>query len=193
MGECRHPRRHHAMKLLSHLSPNGDGLPRPADARLLSLGLVAWEAALAEAEDTREAALAREWSATPGGKALLAAIIGNSPFLSGVTIAEWGFLTRAVVEGADPLFGEILTATETQAARGENRAMLMRRLRIAKRRAALVAAVAEFAGSWSLEQQMAALSRFAEATIAAAVRDALRAAAASGAIASVDPADPETG
>ncbi len=35
-GECRRPRRRHAMKLLSHLSPDGDGLPRPADARRFS-------------------------------------------------------------------------------------------------------------------------------------------------------------
>ncbi len=181
------------MKLLSHLSPNGDGLPRPADARLLTLGLAAWEAALADAQDTSCAALAREWSATSAGRGLLAAIFGNSPFLSGLAIAEWGFLTRIVEEGADPPFKEIVTPTETHADRGENRATLMRRLRIAKRRVALIAAVAEFAGSWSLEQQMAALSRFAEAAIGAAVRDVLRAAAANGSVAPIDPADPESG
>ena len=181
------------MKLLSHLSPNGDGLPLPADARLLSLGLAGWEAALAEAQDKSCAALARQWSATSAGRGLLAAIFGNSPFLSGLAVAEWEFLTRIVEEGADPLFKEIVTATETHADRGENRAMLMRRLRIAKRRLALLGAVAEFAGRWSLEQQMAALSRFAEAAIGAAVRDVLRVAAANGSIAPIDPADPESG
>ena len=80
-----------AMKLLSHLSPNGDGLPRPADARLLALGFAAWESALAEAEDERGAARARQWSATSAGRGLLAAIFGNSPFLSGLAATEWGF------------------------------------------------------------------------------------------------------
>jgi len=181
------------MKLLSHLSPNGDGLPRPADARLLTLGLTAWGAALAEAQDQSRAALARRWSTSAPGRALLAAVFGNSPFLSGLAVAEWGFLTRIVEEGADRPFEEIITATETHAEHGENRAMLMRRLRIAKRRVALLAAIAEFAGSWSLEQQMSALSRFAEAAIGAAVRDALRAAAANGAAAPIDPEDPESG
>ena len=51
----------------------------------------------------------------------------------------------------------------------------MRPLRLARRRVALLAAVAELAGSWSLEQQMAALSRFAEAAIGAALRHLLRA------------------
>ena len=69
----------------------------------------------------------------------------------------------------------------------------MRRLRIAKRRVALLAAVAELAGSWSLEQQMSALSRFAEAAIGAAVRHLLHSAAANGSIAPIDPEDPEGG
>ena len=69
----------------------------------------------------------------------------------------------------------------------------MRRLRIARRRVALLAAVAELAGCWSLEQQMAALSRFADAAIGAALRHLLRAAAASGSITLANPADPERG
>jgi len=181
------------MKLLSHLSPNGDGLPRPADARLLTLGFSAWETALTEAEDQRDAALARRWSATSAGRDLLAAIFGNSPFLSGLAAAEWALLTRIVEQGADLPFAEIVTAIETHSDRGENRAALMRRLRIAKRRVALLAAVAELAGSWSLEQQMTALSRFAEAAIGAAVRDLLRVAAVNGSIAPLDPEDPENG
>ncbi|MFI4948601.1 MAG: bifunctional [glutamine synthetase] adenylyltransferase/[glutamine synthetase]-adenylyl-L-tyrosine phosphorylase [Alphaproteobacteria bacterium] len=181
------------MTLLSHLSPNGDGLPLPADARLLTLGWSAWEAALAEAVDERCVALARGWSATAPGRALLAAIFGNSPFLSRLAVAEWQFLTRIVEEDADPVLEEIVTATETRDERGENRASLMRRLRIAKRRVSLLAAVAEFTGSWSLEQQMNALSRFAEAAIGAAVRDPLRAAAANGSLAPIDPEDPEKG
>jgi glutamate-ammonia-ligase adenylyltransferase len=181
------------MKLLSHLSPNGDGLPRPADARLLALGFAAWETALAEAADKRAAARARQWSATFSGRALLAAIFGNSPFLSGLAATEWALLTRIVEEGADRPFKEIVTATETRADHGENRAALMRRLRILKRRTALLAAVAELAGSWSLERQMDALSRFAEAAIAVAVRDLLRAAAAQGSITPVDLEAPENG
>ncbi len=175
------------MKLLSHLSPDAHELPRPADARRRDLGFDAWDAALTEAPDPRRAAQARDWSATPAGNALLAAIFGNSPFLSGAAVAEWDFLTRLVEEGADPLFEEIATATETHAEGGENRAVLMRRLRIAKRRVALLAATAELAGAWTLERQMAALSRFAEAAIGAAVRHLLEAGAANGPLPLADP------
>src|SRR4029077_619920 len=107
--------------------------------------------------------------ATPEGKRLLAAIFGNSPFLSRIAAEEWACLTRLVDQGPDPLFAE-RRATTGRADVGENTAELMRRLRIAKRRVALVAGVAELAGWWSLERQMEALSAFADAAIAAAMR-----------------------
>ena len=153
------------MKLLSHLSRNGEGLPGPADERRLVLGFAAWHEALALALGEPTGDPARRWSATGRGKRLLASIFGNSPFLSEVAAKEWGFLTRLVEEGADPLFAEIIAAIELPADRREDTTALMRRLRIAKRRVALVAAVAELAGAWSLEQQTGALSRFAEAAV----------------------------
>ena len=85
------------MKLLSHLSPTGGGAScrRPPTQRLLRARRAAWDEALAEAGDQRRAAAARAWSATPAGQGLLAAIFGNSPFLTGVAVAEWEFLVRA--------------------------------------------------------------------------------------------------
>jgi len=180
------------VKLLSHLSLDGGELPRPADSRRLALGLAAWEEALAQADDPQLSARALAWSATPAGTGLLAAIFGNSPFLSGVAVAEWRFLTRMVEDGADTVFDEVITATLCQDS-GENRAALMRRLRIARRRAALVAAVAELAGRWSLERQMAALSQFAEAALQAALAHLLREAAATGTLTPPVPDDPECG
>ncbi|HEX3884619.1 MAG TPA: bifunctional [glutamine synthetase] adenylyltransferase/[glutamine synthetase]-adenylyl-L-tyrosine phosphorylase [Stellaceae bacterium] len=178
------------MKLLSQLSPDGGPLPLPADARRLEIGLAAWNEALDAAEDHQAAARARTWSASPAGRKLLAAIFGNSPFLSGVAVAEWDFLSRLVEHGADPLFGDILGTTLAHN-HGENRAETMRRLRVAKRRTALVAAVAELAGAWTLERQMAALSGFAEAALRAALRHLFREAAEAGTMTLADPGDPE--
>ncbi|HKS89381.1 MAG TPA: bifunctional [glutamine synthetase] adenylyltransferase/[glutamine synthetase]-adenylyl-L-tyrosine phosphorylase [Stellaceae bacterium] len=170
------------MTLLSPLSPARGGPPLPADPRLLDLGFAAWETALAEAADPARVARARAWSGSAAGRRLLASLFGNSPFLSGAAVTEWDFLTRLVEEGADPLFEEIAGAIERHRERGENRAALMARLRIARRRVALLAAVAELAGVWAVEQQTAALSRFAEAAIGAAVRHLLLAAAETGAL-----------
>jgi len=165
------------MKLLSHLSPDGDGLPEPADARRLALGFEAWNEVLALAPNDPEGDLARHWSEAPSGKRLLASIFGNSPFLTGIAAKEWAFLTRLVEQGPDPIFGEIAAGIEKTEDLGEDTAAVMRRLRIARRRVALVAALAELAGVWSLEQQTAALSRFAEAALGAALRHLLREAA----------------
>jgi glutamate-ammonia-ligase adenylyltransferase len=179
--------------LLSHLSSGSDGLPLTADTYSLALGFDAWEVVLAAAEDTHRSAHARAWSATAAGKNLLAAIFGNSPFLSRIAVAEWDFLTRLVEEGPHPSFEEILADTERPRNGGENRAELMRRLRIAKRRVALLAAVSEIVGYWALERQMEALSRFAEAAIGAAVRHLLRSAAEVGTFRPADPDNPERG
>jgi glutamate-ammonia-ligase adenylyltransferase len=174
-----------------------DRLPPPADPRLLELGLSAWNAALAEVGDAPRAATAREWSGTPTGARLLAALFGNSSFLGQAAVAEWDFLIRLIEEGPDAPFEEIVAGIERRDDGGEaaagDRAALMRALRLARRRVALLAAVAELAGSWSLERQMAALSRFADAAIGAALRHLLRGLAASGAIGLIDPADPEQG
>jgi len=179
------------MKLLSHFSPDGGGLPKPADARRLSLGFEAWNEALALAQGNPASDLARQWSAAGAGKRLLASIFGNSPFLTGVAVKEWAFLTRLVEQGPDPLFHDIAAGIEKTEEFGEDTAAVMRRLRIAKRRAALVAALAEVAGAWSLEQQTAALSRFAEAALGAALRHLLRGAAGKGLIALAAADQPE--
>jgi glutamate-ammonia-ligase adenylyltransferase len=167
----------------------GGGLPEPADPQRLALGFAAWEAALGCAGP--EAQHARTWSSSAAGRRLLAAIFGNSPFLSDVAVKEWAFLSRLVESGPDPLFAETAASAERCDNPGEDMAALMRRLRILKRRVALLAALADLVQAWSLEQQMAALSRFAEAALGAALRHLLRAAAAKGQLTLAEAADPE--
>ncbi|HEX6442511.1 MAG TPA: bifunctional [glutamine synthetase] adenylyltransferase/[glutamine synthetase]-adenylyl-L-tyrosine phosphorylase [Stellaceae bacterium] len=181
------------MELLSPLSPgrNGHPPPEPADPRQAGLGFAAWEAALAEAQDNPDAPRARAWSTSAEGRRLLAAVFGNSPFLSRIAAEEWIFLTRLVEAGPDPLFDELRADTTRHADGGENTAELMRRLRVARRRVALLAGVAELAGGWTLERQMAALSGFADAAIGAAIRHLLRGGAAKGLLSPADPDDPE--
>jgi glutamate-ammonia-ligase adenylyltransferase len=189
------------MTLLSQISADaqarrpegaiGVGLPQPADQRRLALGFAAWEEALDLAGG--EADGARAWSRSPAGRRLLAAMFGNSPYLADIAVKEWAFLSRLVARGPDPLFAELAETVETRADPGEDTAALMRRLRIMKRRVALLAALADLAAVWSLERQMAALSRFAEAALGAALRHLLRQAAAGGRLALADPADPEEG
>jgi [glutamine synthetase] adenylyltransferase / [glutamine synthetase]-adenylyl-L-tyrosine phosphorylase len=170
---------------------DGNEFPPPADERRLELGFAAWAETISGASSDPVARNARDWSQTPAGRRLLAAIFGNSPFLSALAIREWRRLDRLVAAGPEPLFIEIAADIEDKADRGENTSALMRRLRAGKRGVALVAALAELAGVWSLEQQTDALSRFAEAALGATCRHLLRRAAGDNRLALADPADPE--
>ena len=171
------------MTLLSYLSsehPADSVPPLAGDTRLQSLGFSAWREALADAADS-EAAEARAWSETAAGQRLLAAMFGNSPFLTGVAVREWRFLTRLVTEGADKAIGSVLAETAGSPERGTE-AELMRRLRLARRHNALMVAVADLTGVWQLDQQMQALSGFAEAALEGVLRHLFADAAARGAL-----------
>ena len=185
------------MTLLSDISADlaadRDLLPDPADPRLLELGLSAWNAALAEAEDAKRRRRARAWSATPEGDRLLAALFGNSSFLSGVAVAEWDFLTRLIDEGADALFEAILAAIEAPEDSGEDSGVAdapaahrpaPRRASRGRRRTGrqLVARTPD----GSAQPLRRSGDRRGAAPSAARARG-------SGAIAPVDPADPEPG
>jgi glutamate-ammonia-ligase adenylyltransferase len=183
------------VNLLSHFSSNGRRdsrrlLPLPSDLRLLALGEAAWREALAEAGDAADAA--RAWSQTEAGHKLLAALFGNSPFLSGVAVREWAFFTRLVEGGADIAFDAVIGET-TDPPDGETQAELMRRLRIARRRIALIVAVADIASAWDLDRQMQALTGFAEAALDAAIGHLLRKAAADKLIPADAPAPEKSG
>jgi glutamate-ammonia-ligase adenylyltransferase len=179
------------MTLLSHLSRDGDDLPQAADPRRLALGHEAWSEALARAGDDPRAEAARRWSKTLPGRRLFDAVFGNSPFLTECAVKEWAFLIGLVETGPDAAFADLIAGLEEPRDPGGDRAALMRHLRISRRRAALLAAVAELAGVWSLEQQTSALSRFAETALGAALRHLLRAAAGVGAIELAHPGAPE--
>ncbi|HEV2188640.1 MAG TPA: bifunctional [glutamine synthetase] adenylyltransferase/[glutamine synthetase]-adenylyl-L-tyrosine phosphorylase [Stellaceae bacterium] len=183
------------MNLLSHFSSNKrrDGRNRlslPGDMRLLALGEAAWQEALAETGDA--ASPAHGWSTTKPGRDLLAALFGNSPFLTGVAVREWAFLTRLVELGADAAFREIIGETANPPD-GETQAELMRRLRIARRRVALTVAVADIAGAWDLERQMQVLTGFAEAALDAGIGHLLRKAAADKLLPAEAPAPKQSG
>ena len=165
-------------------------MPLPGDMRLLSLGEAAWQEALAEAGDAASAAHA--WSSTKRGHDLLAALFGNSPFLTGVAVREWAFLTRLIDEGADAAFAALIAET-AHPRDGESQAELMRQLRIARRRVALTVAVADIAGTWNLERQMQALTGFAEAALDAAISYLLRKAATDKVLPAEAPAPEKSG
>ena len=158
-------------------------LPRAGDRQALETHNDRWRETEAAGSGAAE---------SPAAQALLAAIFGNSPYLSRSLIADPEFARLLLESGPDEAFAAALAETETDIA-GEREAALMKRLRDAKRRGALAIGVADIAAVWPLATITSALSRLAEAALRASCRHLLRAAHNAGRLALPDPADPETG
>ncbi|MET1026926.1 MAG: bifunctional [glutamine synthetase] adenylyltransferase/[glutamine synthetase]-adenylyl-L-tyrosine phosphorylase, partial [Dongiaceae bacterium] len=125
-----------------------------------------------------------------GTLALLDAIFGNSPFLGQCVLAESALFLDVVANGPDSVCSKVLQELRDVTAVTTDERDLMRMLRRAKRQAALLIAVADITGWWSLEQVTGALSDLAETTLQAAVGFQLRQLHAAGDILLPDPALP---
>ncbi len=123
---------------------------------------------------------------------LVAFVASCSPYLAQAMSREAAFV--AGLE-ARPL-GEAIEAeiaAASQAREAADRDDLFRRLRVAKRRAAVAIALADAAGAFDLDHVTGALTRLADAALGAALSFFLKAETKAGRFAPADPADPERG
>ncbi|MGQ0664864.1 MAG: bifunctional [glutamine synthetase] adenylyltransferase/[glutamine synthetase]-adenylyl-L-tyrosine phosphorylase [Pseudomonadota bacterium] len=153
--------------------------PRPADPASVERELGRWREA-AKALDTPGRRFARRLAAARAGQALLGAVFGNSPYLSDALVKEIGFATELLSRGPDLAFAGLVR--DGGPAPGVDAATLMTRLRILKRRAALVVGLADLASLWPLERVTGALSDVAELALEAALGHLLAEAARGGAL-----------
>ncbi len=170
-------------------------LPAPADAEAAERGMQDFiehlDAAREDAPDNARAAL--DFAKSGDGKRLLEGVFGCSPFLTQVLLREPCWLGRLVSAGPDALARDIIDETRGPTAAITDETQLMRALRIAKRRLALTAALADIAGQWTLYQVTEALSDFADASADAAAGFVIRRAAERGAFKLKHPDDPQRG
>jgi len=128
-----------------------------------------------------------------GGRQLLDAIFGNSPFLGQCLLNEIGFLRDLLDRGPEAMFDDILETLDSRATSDEGQDALMSRLRRAKRRVALLIAIADIADLWPLGQITGSLSKFADAATHLTTAHLLQAAATQGALTLHDTDDPNLG
>ncbi len=136
-------------------------------------------------------ALAALIAAEPRKRALLLGVFGASPYLTELARRDPAGLVVALT--SDPAHRIDLLLEKTRALAAEDEAELMRDLRLIKQEAALVIALADLSKTWETLACAAALTRVADATLAAAARFTLRAANAAGKIELYDQRDPERG
>ncbi len=109
---------------------------------------------------------------------LLSPVLAVSPFLRRCARAELGFLKSVFEIGPDTALIEVTDEIKDELIHELDTARLMARLRILRRRVALLVALADVFGLWSLERVTHVLSEFADCALSASVSHLLRLAAA---------------
>ncbi len=165
-------------------------IPRPHDGNAVRVGLERWAEQAARLTDPDVRQAVESLAADETGRALLAAIFGNSPYLTQIALREQSFICRIVAESPDQTLAATMVELWDDAGEADVKAELMRVLRVAKRRVAMLAAIADITGQWPLERVTAALSDLADAALQLTVRFLLADAAARGEIALPDREQP---
>jgi glutamate-ammonia-ligase adenylyltransferase len=132
-----------------------------------------------------------EIAADDTGLRLLKSVFGNSPFLARCLLRDPAFARQLAFSDPESLFSTLIQELHPKALNHLDESVLMQRLRVARRRAALLIAVCDIGGIWPLERLTGALSRFADAAVRATVAHLLAEGAKRGEIELIDLADPE--
>jgi glutamate-ammonia-ligase adenylyltransferase len=154
--------------------------------------LAAW---LREIEGTSAAAPLRDLlGAYPLARQLLSGLAVYSPYLWDLVRADPGRLLR-LFECDDPAvhFADLLARTTDALSATADEAEAMRALRLMKSEAALLIAIADIGGVWTVPQVTRALTELADCAVQGAVRFLLNDAVRRGRLAPADPAAPESG
>ena len=168
--------------------------PRPADEAALALCWERWRENAARSEDDALIAFADACESDPGANALLGALFGNSRYLSHCLTADQGFAQVLVEQGPEAAYAAARElAADTSALGDESRQQVMKRLRVAKRRASLAIGTADIVSVWPLERVTGALSDIASTTLGAVCAHLLRNLHDRGKLALPDPDTPERG
>ena len=163
-------------------------LPAAGDPELLAVGLESWREITAE--DPALTDFADTLDGMTNGPEILNAIFGNSPYLSSCLLAEPQLLRHLVEDGAELTLGWIYEEMESATPLEAERDAVMAALRIAKRRIALLTALADLGKVWPLMKITAVLSDFAGAAVEICCRHLLTAAAEKGDLTLPHPDDP---
>jgi len=172
------------------LTPDYAFFPRVADPARVSLGRERWRDAASAQADPDLARWMTDIADDGAAAPLLDGVFANSPFLTSCLEREPGIARALLAEGPDAPFARLLDGLEADLGREGDTARLKRGLRVGKRRAALLIALADLAGAWDLGQVTGALSTLAERAIRLSLDHLLRREAERGAIRLADPDRP---
>ena len=163
--------------------------PEPASGERARAGREEWRTAAAALGGADES-FARALDGDGRARAFLDDVFGNAPALGRALTREPAQLREMAEQGPNAAFAGALGEISDAAGPTADRRALARRLREAKRRARLTAALAELARAWPLQQVAVALTRLADAVLASALDHLLREAFARGTLLRPDQDEP---
>ena len=105
----------------------------------------------------------------PSTGQLLRGMFSGSPFLANCALVEVPFLKDVLTKGPDSAFVRVVDGLKDSATWEADESELMRTLRVARRRVALLVALADLAGHWPLERVTQALSDFIDAALSVTI------------------------
>ncbi len=155
-----------------------DSLPMIGDAERAGAGLQHWNEQTAKLEDPSEIEFARSLPDDPLAGRLLRAIFANSPFLTQCILRDIAFFVQLLRDGPSEALHELIAGLQALKSEDTDRQSLMQALRSARGRAALLIALADLTGTWSLGEVTGALTRFATMTLSICLSHLLRQAMA---------------
>jgi glutamate-ammonia-ligase adenylyltransferase len=126
----------------------------------------------------------------PRTKPMIEVVFGNSPFLTVALLKEPAFLRQILTHGPTATWQQEVQAIDQALATETDIKRLMKGLRVGKRRLALLTALADISGLWSLEQVTEALADYASQALNLASIHLLRAGAQGGHITLPHPQEP---
>ena len=173
-------------------SPDPDQLPRPADPERMERGLERFHDAADASDDPAVSAVVKELAEDQTMQALLAGVFGNSSFLGQCLVRDIAFVPAIFNGGFDHAFESVMhdLAIFDPAASFTDTGMTLRR---AKRRIALLTALADLSSNWPLATVTERLSQFCGAALSNAIRHLLTTEHARGRLQLPDMESPETG
>jgi glutamate-ammonia-ligase adenylyltransferase len=146
--------------------------PRVLDA---AAAANAWEALRATSADAVDRLQGR-----PETSALLEAAFSSAPYLARAARRRTDALAEMFARPPEESLARLVEAARSAGAEAADEAELKAALRIAKLDLHLLAAFADLGGAWDLDQVTGALTKFADASVAAALEALLRVEAARG-------------
>jgi len=167
------------------------GLPLPHAAASLAVALERWLENATRSDDSAVQLLLQA-AVADGSPYLpyLAALFGNSPYLTLCALKDPAYLCEVLAQGPDAAWQDLQTNVRNTLFGEKDIARLMKGLRVGKRRLALLSGLADISHAWSLEQVTGALSTYAALALDLAATHLLRDGAEGGHIVLPHPDQP---